>query len=66
VGAGSPSGGLHGKDDCSRQPVLVLSFLVTCLFGVNRRNARFECFRALSLVAMLMLDGRKSRVELEI
>lgn len=40
--------------------------LVTCLFGVNRRNARFECFRALSLVAMLMLDGRKSRVELEI
>lgn len=47
------------------QYALVLSF-VTCLFGVNRRNARFECFRALSLVAMLMLDGRKSRVELEI
>lgn len=47
------------------QYALVLSF-VTCLFGVNRRNARFECFRALSLVPMLMLDGRKSRVELEI
>jgi hypothetical protein len=49
----------------SQYYALVLSF-VTCLFGVNRRNARFECFRALSLVAMLMLDGRKSRVELEI